>query len=187
MLHSHVTVPVIIDSVKMIDDFQMSRCVYFRAGWDDSPPFAAWSGVRGGMLPMWDQGALLVKPRRGDRFRTVAAIHRLFSWCEENGMLLTQGHVWVPNRLLARSADRIQRGNVYRLPYVLFQRCKQMASGRNAQDRMLFEWEGDGPEFSPDETDAFAAWGEEQIHVARRRYHSPQSDGWRLARKGNQA
>lgn len=182
-----VTVPVIVDSVKQIERFNRSRCVYFRAEYDDVAAAAPRAGVRKGMLPLWDQGALLVKPLRGDRFRNVGMIERLFKRCEDNDMLVTQGHVWVPNRLLHKDPGKILRGAVYRLPYNLFLECERLGSEERLEDGVNSSRKKERPELCPDETESFRKWGQKQIRAAKKQYHSPDAESWRLRRKGGAA
>jgi hypothetical protein len=169
------TVPVIVDDVKRLEDFDMTRCTYFSV--ECSEPQPHWYlGLRERRIPILLLGlsGIITGPNGpyGGEFHDALAIQKFFDLIEENpGMYIDINDVWLPNYLLGN--NEIAPGNVYRLRSKLFSISIDFRNGLLTKEE--FERQGkeyrDQIDFSPGESRAFRSWTLHEIDIARRNYH----------------
>lgn len=173
---SHFTVPVIVDSVKKMDEFAMTRCVYFSIECD-TPEEGWWLAGFGMEIPFMMMGLSGViagpSPQEGPEFLNTRMIDDLFDRIEDvTGLFVDTNDVWIPNRLVRRGEAR--RGEVYRLRQNLFNVAIRFRRGLMSDDQFQAKT-GDMVEsvrFSEAETGAFADWSRSHILAAQEDYHA---------------
>jgi len=191
------TIPVRIDSVKQIGEFQRTRCIYYRVEFDDmllqGPfslsmqdtnlriEFANWNwAVLSGSMNDFDEKNL---------FDSSQAINQIFQTIEEfDEIFLDLGHIWLPNDMpaLVSQNNKICIGDVYRLSARVFYRCYLLASER-IKENEWYEYCMSHPEdlwLSEQETTAFRNWRNEEIEKTKTRYRSKDYANLRLPKKG---
>ncbi|GAB5440081.1 MAG: hypothetical protein Fues2KO_04300 [Fuerstiella sp.] len=172
-----VSVPVVVDDVKDIEDFPMSRCEYFTVETIDLPP--TWSlrinDDDGTVLPLGISGVICSPIGSTDYFHSPILIDETISAFEtEESSAFESEYLWLPNKLLQQSKrrDAVRRGDVFRLSERLFREC--LAFRRNQSEQTaFFSAAADSTEevsFSEEETVAFRQWSELQIENARSQY-----------------
>lgn len=176
------TIPLLIDDVKQIGDFQMTRCTFFRieAG---AAVIDFVATLRGLGVPFAIFGSTFVidRPAKGgDRFEDPAQLNALFDQIEDlEGLVVETSHLWLPNQLFhfgeepGSNSDEphpeLQRGSVWRLPRELFaltlqfQRESLSAERLLAKGRELLQSDRYSLHYSSSETEVFRAWSAAQI------------------------
>ena len=191
-----LTIPVQIDSMKELEQFPRTRCIYYRVELEDgyvfrktryllssSAFFAA--GVSWAALA----GPVLVDGRENSLFLTPDLITRTIDSLHANEKLnLDLGYLWVPNSMFQKAAPglTIRDGDVYRLSLPYFRYCYRFWLGKIPNE----EWLNPRKRFrepitpSPQETEAFRQWRLEQIAISHARFHDRSYAPYRLAQKG---
>jgi len=188
------SVPVYIDSIKRIDDFQRTRCVYFRIDIDDEPP--SWSYDISGndqvLLHTWGSWSVLLGPGQSNDaeglFSSPDSIDRALQSIEETeGPTLDLGNIWLPNDLLDLEGEgkEVRSGDVYRLSPSLFRQCYRFSVEMITEAEWLDSCRSDSHAIwpSPRETAAFREWRKGQIKRSSERYHHPDYANRRLGKK----
>lgn len=190
-----LTIPVQIDSIKEMEDFQRTRCLYYRVELEDgyvfrktryllssSAFFAA--GVSWAALA----GPVLLDGVEHELFLTADLITRTITSLNGNEKLsLDMGYLWVPNSMFQKAAPgvSIRAGDVYRLSLPYFRYCYRFTMGKIPDE----DWLNPRKRFrepihpSPQETEAFRQWRLEQIAISHRRFHHESYARFRLAKK----
>ncbi|UCE47881.1 MAG: hypothetical protein JSW47_20070 [Phycisphaerales bacterium] len=191
---SELTIPVQIDSIKRLDEFQRTRCIYFRVEIEDGPILgphpvshddrallAAWGSwvVLAGPGRLVDADGLFVSPESIDQ--------TLLSIEETEGLFLDLGYIWLPNELLGLQdrGNDVRKGDVYRLSTPFFRQCYRFAVDMMTEEEWLdsCKFYSDAIRPSPRETAAFREWRREQIKRSRDRYHQSDYADHRLPKK----
>jgi hypothetical protein len=190
-----LTIPVQIDSIKEMEAFQRTRCLYYRVELEDgyvfrktryllnsSAFFAA--GVSWAALA----GPMLVEGTENELFSTQDLISRTIASLHANEKLsLDLGYLWVPNSMFQKAARgiAIRPGDVYRMSLPYFRYCYRFTMGKISEE----DWQNPKKRFrepihpSPLETEAFRKWRLEQIAISHARYHRESYARFRLAKK----
>lgn len=190
-----LTIPIQIDSIKKMEEYERTRCIYYRVELEDgyvfrktryllssSAFFAA--GVSWAALA----GPVLIDGKENDLFLTPDLITKTINSLHDNEKLsLDLGYLWVPNNMFEKAAhgEAIREGDVYRLSLSYFRYCYRFAMGKIPQE----EWLNPKKRFrepilpSPEETAAFRTWRLAQIAISHEHYHKKSYARFRLAKK----
>lgn len=170
-----ITVPLVIDDVKRVPTFEMTRCNYFCIQCDTPAP--GWFlQIAGRQVPFLIVGltGVIHRPAMDDeRFDSPQKIDDLFDAIEAVPELyVDQEDVWIPNRMF--DADEHKRGSVYRIGLGLFRSAYNFRNGLTRNQKSAFAGKGANwkVSFSRAETEALSAWGDHQIAEARRQYRA---------------
>ncbi len=177
-----IDVPVIVDEVKNLDQFQMTRCAYYIIEAPEPPgPNDHWSLEISGLddqpvpVALFGLGGLICRPSTdAARFESVRQIDSLFDAIELRAKLLVEiADLWLPNFLVDLARPSPRRGDVYRIGIDLFKMAHAYRAGRiSAADFYLgCEPLAQTIEFSESETEVFAQWAAAQMDAARRNQH----------------
>lgn len=173
------SVPLIVDDVKQIQSFPMTRCMYFCIECDT--PRAGWLlGLGQQDIPflMLGLSGVVAQPSAGDAlFDSPAKLERLFDSVEAAGNLYVgQSDVWMPNFVL--QGESHIRGSVYRVGIDLFAAAFRFRQGLVDQHEFLGVADQlvKSVRFSGVETRAMAEWTDEEIRVAKQRYRHNRAD-----------
>lgn len=182
-------IPVLIDDIKVLDDFQMTRCTYFRI--DTSAAVVDFvAGLRGRGVPFAIFGDTSVVDRPVtdvNTFESPAQIDRLFEAIESvEGLIVETSLIWLPNELFAEKPPltdlpagedpALERGAVWRIARDLFRMALQfqreaVSTGRFIEScRDLIQDEPRALLHSPVETEVLRAWSASQIEAARKNF-----------------
>ena len=194
----HPDVPVIIDSVKG-DGLNMTRCTYFSIECDT--PIPNWYlHTRSGGVPFFMLGlsGIICYPP-GDHstllFGSASSFSELTEEVEQHeGLYIDIQSLWLPGTALqyasmpparSSSAQDPYRSILLRIPYELFLEAFNYAVGRVTEDGFLQLGHryAEAVRVSKEETESYRAWNEKLIAMARERYHSPETEGLRLAKR----
>ena len=188
------TIPVLIDDVKQLDEFNMTRCNFFTIN-----PIACvedWVTIlRSKAVPflLFGISAVLYRPtKQTAQFLSTKSIDRLFHKIEEiDGLVVESEHIWLPNSLFKLNHQSFspkaeqpyfQRGAVWRVNPTLFQLAllfqKELIDTMAFSDhcRIIGERDQALVEYSEEETDAFHTWSTEQINAAKENYERQRED-----------
>ena len=167
------TVPVIVDSVKISEQFPILRCSYLSV--ECETPSENWTLKIGNKrLPFLMLGldGIVTGPFGAKRFKNVGQIEDLFIALEDvAGLLIDIDDIWLPLVLFTRYS-RPREGNVYRLDGELFALAFAYREGRIDTELFLNNCrELDHPLFfSRKETQVFREWHAQQIRGASEQY-----------------
>ena len=192
---ANLTIPVQIDSVKEMEEFQRTRCGYYRVELEDgyvfrktryllssSAFFAA--GVSWAALA----GPVLTDGKEDELFLTAEIISATINSLHSNDRLsLDLGYLWIPNFMFQKAAPGtpIREGDVYRMSLPYFRYCYRFTMGMIPVE----EWLNPRKRFrepmqpSPEETKAFRKWRLAQIAISHDRYHHRSFTPYRLKKK----
>jgi len=187
---SETSVPVFVDSVKALDEFQWTRCIYYRLDFNHEPPTWPTPAPDGADYAVANLGGAAVLAGPGDgkaRFDTLADIEAtLDALAADDDVAFELGYCWVPSETLTELADEaIRPGDVFRLPAPLFRLCCRHAAGLVDETawRDGFASSDLRVESSPAETEAFRAWRRGRIGRTRERYRSESYAAQRLPKR----
>ncbi len=169
-------VPVIVDSVKKISGFKMTRVSYFSI--ESVEPSLGWHLIlteKNLVLPflMLNLSGIIVSPLHGGPvFGSVDEIEDLFSLVEDGSdgtLFIDINDLWLPNQVFPKEA---LRGEVYRLPQELFLAAMKFRKGIMEKRKFSsFAREHRGQiATSPDETGVFREWTKREIELAKEKY-----------------
>jgi hypothetical protein len=193
----NLIIPVQIDDARHLEEFQKTRCNYFRIEFSEGPftgTFPVSSGLDKLRVAAWGNWAVLTGPTVGvdeqDLFLSSDSIRKTFMTIEETeGLFLDLGYIWLPNEIFGVKAENesIRIGDVYRLSTRLFQKCylfvAEMITEKEWLDHCLSLSKEINP--SPDETLAFREWRQKQIQSSYERYHDESYKERRLKPEGS--
>jgi hypothetical protein len=174
MMNLAVDVPVVVDSVKMLRAFPMTRCNYLSVECDAPKP--GWQlGIGGPAVPflMLELVGIIQQPFGAKRFDALDRIEDLFRRIEEEADLLIDiNDIWLPNFLFTDKRYRPVPGNVYRIKNELFAAAFLFREGRQDEATFLDQCRESrqGIILSEEETSVFRAWREQQIRSAKEQY-----------------
>lgn len=192
---SKLTIPVQIDDIRHLVDFQKTRCNYFRIEFSEGPftgTYPVSSGLDELRVAVWGNWAVLSGPTMGlddqDLFLSSDSIRQTFIKIEEReGLFLDLGYIWLPNEIFGAKTkkDDIRIGDVYRLSTQLFQKCYLFVAEMITEKEWLDYCQSFSEEIrpSPGETAAFREWRQKQIQGSYERYHHELYKGRRLRPK----
>ena len=183
-----VTVPLIVDALRSIEEVPMARCFYFVVEAEDTGEVRALELTSTAAPPLLMVGASAVVHRGTvgqETFSRARDIEELFRSVEEHPDLsIHDSDLYLPAQLLSSGTEvPPSRGDVYRAGVELFRAARRYtAQGLTLEAFLgLADDLAGSVRVSPEETDAFRLWNEEQIRDAIRIY--PKSEalelGWR--------
>lgn len=183
-----VDVPLVIDDVKDLKTFAMSRCSYFSIQCDK--PSTEWVlEMRERRIPflMVALSGIIYQPIGGGLFDGPEKFEELFKVVEENPeVYVDTNDVWLPNFVLDQK--NLRSGNVYRVGLKLFKAAYGFRNQEFSKKDFVTSLERFSGEihYSPEETEALGLWEEEQIKEARAHYreHPELSLRERFEKKG---
>ena len=184
---STLTVPVWIDDVKKVRDFQMTRLSYFVAEADE--PVADWSLMLGRAgIPVIVSGltAAICQPSGSKkRFESAGDLDRLFDQIEDKCKLsIETPDLWLPNKMLDGKHSP-ERGDVYRIGQNLFTAALRFRAGRTTEQEFQKECSVAGKAtYSRRETEVFAEWSEMQVDTAKKAYEAQKASGRYMSYSG---
>lgn len=187
------TVPIMVDSVMRMDDFQRTRCAYLRVEHTRQP--IAISHRPGGkdspLLIAWGTWAVVSGPAEFNRFLSRNLIESTLDRLEaDEQFFFDLGHLWLPNQLMdgISSGKKILGGDLYRASTGLFDVCYRFSAGQLSEPEWIAgcQENAKGLARSDSETKAFREWRNAQIKAASDRYHAKEYDSFRLRRKEGQ-
>jgi len=195
---SDLTIPVLIDNIKRLKDFQRTRCTYFRIEFSERPftgtfPVSSSEKFR---AEAWGNWAVLTGPpmRSGEKdlFLSSDSIERTLMKIEDDKELfLDLGYIWIPNQVLGvkeegKAVTDIRTGDVFRISTSFFQKCYFFVA-ETIPEKEWLEYCLSSPEEihpSPDETKAFREWRRMQIQRSYDRYHQKSNKRHQTPKRG---
>lgn len=176
MENANFSIPVIVDSVKNMDDFQMTRCSYFTVQSDD--PSQGWAldleKVRIPFLALSVSGVLW-RPLEGDIYFDAAhKIAELFDAIEAiKNQYVDSDDLWLLNSLLQQTGPPTARGQVYRIEHRLFVVAHSFRNYKMTEESFFTECNelAESVRFSESETEAYSEWALNQVEIARSEYN----------------
>jgi hypothetical protein len=175
-------IPVIVDDIKRLNGFDMTRCVYFHIDCEDTlDPWLL--GLGGTEVPflMLGLSGIIMQPMSGrSEFESPQDIEQLFSFIEglrrqerdEAHLNVEIADMWLPNGVMQRRGE-ILRGDVYRVDLVLFESAIAFTAGRLDYGRFLERSISGQREvfFSERETKVIQEWATRTISRSRESRH----------------
>lgn len=165
-------VPVIVDDVKDLRDFKLSRCTYFTIECEQPWPETA-LGTELLRMPVLTLGmvGIVHAPLEGDEFTEAEQMEALLAAVEEDERLEVEtSDIWLPNEALAlaKKGKKPTRGDVFRLSHELFLIAHQHRRELLSNEQLTEACAGRGAEirYSKRETAAFEKWMEAEIKSA---------------------
>lgn len=177
---TEVSVPVIVDSVKDLADFPLTRCTYYTIEADDLSAEAAAGGAGLANIPARFivaglSGVLCAPSAERAEFDSADVIEETFQSIEADQQLAVEtDDIWLPNELLFRRDEtRAERkGRVFRIGLDLFVRARRFRRDIQDAEAFLAECHPLGGQVLPSkaETEAFREWSERQRQAAIEAY-----------------
>lgn len=188
-------IPVLIDDVKSLEDFHVTRCTYFTI--DAGAAVDDWVALlRGRGIPFLLLGvsAVIFRPELDvARFEDPDQIDSLFHRIEQiGGVVVETAHIWLPNELFGEHAARakspgddhnpLDRGALWRVSLPLFQSAlkfqKEVITLEQFTEdcRLLMSAERSPLAHTPKEWRVFHEWSQAQIEAARLHYQEQKKD-----------
>jgi hypothetical protein len=169
-----VKVPIVIDDVKRLKTFSMSRCTYFSIECDSPSP--GWTlSIRDREIPFMLIGlsGIIIEPMGGGLFSTPDKLEQLFENIEtdpEEGVYVDTNDLWLPNSVFDRK--NLKPGSVYRIAFSFFQAAYGFRNQILSQNEFLvrckkLKWKA---RYSASETKALALWQNNQIDKTKERH-----------------
>jgi hypothetical protein len=172
------SVPITIDDMKQLADFKFTRCHYFTVECD--MPSSGWMlefAGRGIPLLMTGGSGIILKPSPDEPLFTSAdQIDSLFDAIEEDPQFsIGTGDVWIPNELVKPILNQWKlepRGVTFRIGYNLFIAAMEFRTDRIDRKRFgeIVRELQQAVSFSTEEHEAFKAWRDMQVNLARQQY-----------------
>jgi hypothetical protein len=171
-------IPVFIDSVKDFEEALMMRCTYFFIDFDEATvaPIAEPQDLERPALIMGGR-EIVMSPSQSDLlFDSSEIIEGFFKAVEkEEYQSIEVGVLWIPlppgTKGFFKKNMKELRGQVFRLPQVLYEKCYMYTLNRISLKEFLADIAGFNlQDFrSPKETKAFGDWMEKQIKNSKKR------------------
>lgn len=184
-----VDFPVLIDDVKMLNEFNMTRCTVFTINAELADnDWVAQLRLRGIPFQLIGLTAVICRPEVDiPRFSDPTQIDSLFNRIEQSGELVVEsGQLWIPNELFSSYASssatqegdhqELNRGEVWRATFGLIQRALKyqrelVNTAQFVGDCAALDDRGSAAlTYSTVETEVFRNWSVGQIENARIHY-----------------
>jgi hypothetical protein len=172
------SVPVFIDTVKNFDDVLMLRCTYFFIDIDEATvaPIAEPQDLDRPAFLMGGREIIMAPSHEDSIFSSSKVIREFFKDVEkEEYQSIEVGVLWIPMTQHPKDVSEKEiaelRGQVLRLPQELYIKCYMYTLDRISLEELLEHLVNlNVLDFrSPDETEAFSDWMEEQIDISKKR------------------
>lgn len=189
-------IPVLVDDVKHLEDFNMTRLTFFTI--DATTAVDDWVALlreRGIPFLLLGLSPVIHRPIVAPtRFTSPGQIDELFKVIEDiEGLVVETAHIWLPNFLFEEDGGRwdlspsgegsgAMRGAVWRVSLGLFGKAllfqREVISGASfaRQCRELMKSSVAPVEHSPEETAVFRVWSTAQIDAARSNFAQQRED-----------
>jgi len=185
-------VPALVDDVKTLGSFTMTRCNYFTI--EASHSVEDWVALlrdQGIPFLMVGSNPVLHRPSlKSHHFQAPDQIDQLFDAIEAlPGLLVESASIWIPNHVFRsgkpdlkeelKQDETLRRGSVWRISYRLFQLAIQFRNEiltTGEFNEGLTELGGDAVQYSEEETEAFRRWSKAQIEEARDIYYKRKTE-----------
>jgi len=179
------SIPIMIDDVKDVEEFKMTRCTFFNI--ESDLPSGDWIlELKDCNIPYFSVGLSgIITGALGDNpiFESSESVDELFKAIEDNDELFIDiNDIWLPNFLFEDTLHN--RGDVYRIKEKLFieaSRFREDKISKEAFEKSCYEMK-DLLAFSEIETEAFKAWSKNQIETAKARF--PKNPDRKLTYRG---
>ncbi len=166
-----ITVPVLIDARRMIDEVKVVRAAYLII--TSETPFLTGFVQIGAQnavsIPILGQTGVIYRPDTlSDKFTDPEQIDVLFTTLDETANYSVElEDIWIPERWF-QHRPTIARGELYRLTFDLFEACYRYREGLMIQISDLADLNPDPQktQFSASETEVFQEWNRQQIQNA---------------------
>jgi hypothetical protein len=188
------TIPVLVDDVKQLRDFNMTRGSFFAI--DASGMGDDWVAIlRQAEVPFMILGLTNVLHRPDVEnllFDTAASIEQLFDQIEAvEGLVVESEFIWLPNFLFdphigyystSHKPIQLERGAVWRIGFGLFQMAvtflQEVIPADTYQERCWQMIQSGQIEigYSHEESKTFRSWSEEQFKAARKHFLDQRED-----------
>lgn len=178
---SNISIPLIIEDVKLFGGVTVLRCIYFSIESDDPSP--GWtlylSRVRLPFFLLGLEGIILTPPLEDGtgrpRFNSASDIRRLYEFVErdkEHRFIISTNPIWLPDVMRISHGSHDPRGTVLRISPELFSASLAYDRGTQSLDSMIEFYLGlrNEVEISQEETQAWAVWNREVIAEAVEHY-----------------
>ncbi|MCK5198206.1 MAG: hypothetical protein KAR21_07640 [Spirochaetales bacterium] len=164
------TIPLVVDDVKHIDNFQMTRCIYFSV--EQGEPSPGWMiELQNEMLPLYlinISGVIYQPSLLKGIFDSPESIEKTFELIERNSSLyVATNDLWVPN-VLFEGRYKPKRGELYRVHNMLFNLLYKFRLDSITIEELL-EHSREYIEqisFSELENESFNIWSSNQVKTA---------------------
>lgn len=171
-MENEITIPIIVDDVKALESFKMTRLIYFSIGATEffSDFLIEFENIE---LPVTviDFHGIITRSIDETRFSTPESIGKLFDTIEDTeGLYVDTNDIWLPNELFPQI---MKRGDLVRISTALFKLALAYRSDKLSYNDFLsgsLELKSEIYK-SPDEDKAFKKWSSEQIEYAIERYN----------------
>lgn len=178
------TIPVIADTIRNIDDFDMVRCLYYSVQSDD--PLPNWSlTMQGSHFPILLlnlEAIIMGPPNDALVFNRASDVNEMYNFIEEQTQLFVDiNELWIPIKWIN---NNIKQGMVFRIPPTLFTLCWQFCNNRISVSDLFdnvkaiepndqsFSVSGGMVAYSDHETRVFNEWTNMQIEQSQKNYHN---------------
>ncbi|MBW8041340.1 MAG: hypothetical protein FVQ85_15250 [Planctomycetes bacterium] len=167
-------VPIVIDDVKRLKTFSMSRCIYFSIECDSPSP--GWTlRIRNRKIPflLVALSGIILEPIDGGLFRTPDKLEQLFENIEKDsdeGIYVDTNDLWIPNFIFDRK--NLKPGSVYRVAFKLFKAAYDFRNQILSQQEYVGQCKKYGwkARYSASETKALGLWQKKHIDETKERH-----------------
>jgi len=166
------SIPVIVDSVKQLDNFRMTRCTYLSI--ENDTPSPDWTLNNELPFMLNTLSGIIMEPFGGGEFVDVGLIDDLFNQIQDTyEFFIGINDLWLPNIIFP--LKKYSQGDVFRIDTALFKVAYLYNNGRISDDEYMekcLHLKEEVPLilFSEVETAAFTRWAERQIDAAKQAY-----------------
>lgn len=169
----HISIPIVIDDVKRLSSFEMTRCSYFSIECDT--PSVGWylgfNKSHGIPFLMLGLSGIIYQPMDGDdHFSSPEQFEKLFAFVENlddpyrDVLYIDVNYIWLPNELFENDKNNHKRGNVYRVGLDLFKTAYQFQKdGFDHGFTKYFKEFRRELLYSDGETDVLRRWNKDRI------------------------
>jgi hypothetical protein len=171
------SIPVLVDSVKIVGGFRMARAAYFYV--EATGPLVELTigeqTLADRILPLGFTGLIHRPNSELEEFGSPELFDQLFRDVEARGpMYVESDDIWIPISLFSQTPAR---GDIFRVPYRLFMQLYPHGKddvSLNIAEEDVEQWVG-LVQHSKGETEAYSAWTTQVIRRARESYPSRES------------
>lgn len=166
------TIPVIVDDIKRMDEFQMTRCSYYSI--EAETTSSNWIvELENRKIPHYLFGlqGLLTNPIGGGEFQNPGQITSIIEQIEfDDSLIVDINDIWLPNNLFDDRPHK--RGDVYRISLGVYSIAHKYRYNQISADRYIsscIELKNE-IRYSQMESETFAEWAKSQVEEAKMVY-----------------
>ncbi|MHC4214861.1 MAG: hypothetical protein ACYSWP_15980 [Planctomycetota bacterium] len=163
-----ISIPVVIDDVKQLGTFQMTRCSYFSIECDTPSPewfLGIGESLRMPFLMLGLSGIIYQPMDGGEHFDSPEELEKLFGIIEDrDDLYIDVNDIWLPNELFKNDKINHKRGKVYRVGLDLFKTAYRFQKDSFDQGfiKSLMEF-GHELSYCAGETKVLSKWNKDRI------------------------